>query len=89
MLEDEVGSDSKILKEGEKMVENVVRRAEEAGAHFGMATGQPEGHTVSDFVKDSIHTVKETIGLAGTETEAKIKSKVKNVDDRVDADRGA
>ncbi|KAG0318174.1 hypothetical protein BGZ99_005820 [Dissophora globulifera] len=101
LLEDELGSNSKVLKKGEEVVDNIVHRAQEAGANLGETAGTVKdkvgqadmhwkaGETVSEFVKDSIQTVKKTMGLSGSQTEEKIKKKGKNVDDKMDTDRGA
>ncbi|KAF9365523.1 hypothetical protein BGX34_009666 [Mortierella sp. NVP85] len=89
-----------IEEKGEKAVERLARRAEAAGTTLGTATGTIKGraehveetvvdevksgaHKVSSFVKGSLDSVKKTVGLGGP------KQKVKNVDDKVDSDRGA
>ncbi|KAI8597126.1 hypothetical protein EDD21DRAFT_447269 [Dissophora ornata] len=48
-----------------------------------------DAQKVSSFVKGSIETAKKTIGIKEAKTEDKIKQRVKNVDDKVESDRGA
>ncbi|KAI7816609.1 hypothetical protein BC939DRAFT_468584 [Gamsiella multidivaricata] len=67
-------------------VKNRVEYAEDSVKHE-VKTGAQK---VSEFVKESIDSVKKTVGLGGNgSTTEKIKQKVKKADDRVDSDRGA
>ncbi|KAF9941278.1 hypothetical protein BGZ65_004304 [Modicella reniformis] len=96
-----------IEKKGEKAVEKLAHRAEEAGTTLGTATGTIKGkvdrtkETVVHEVKESLDSVKKTVGLGGgggrddhhpaappPQPAEKIKEKVKPVDDKVDSNRG-
>ncbi|KAF9908226.1 hypothetical protein BX616_000219 [Lobosporangium transversale] len=69
-------------------VDRAEDRIEDAGESVvdGVKAG---AHKVSNFVKESLDSVKKTVGINGQNTAEKIKKKSKDVDDRVDSDRGA
>ncbi|KAF9365092.1 hypothetical protein BGX34_011432 [Mortierella sp. NVP85] len=83
-----------IEEKGEKAMEKLTHRAEATGTILSTATGIIKGRAehVGETVVDegSLDSVKKTVGLGSPKaTEEKIKQKVKDVDGKVDSDRGA